>query len=358
MVYDTSPPPFDPDEVAALRPRLTRRYRLKRSIHYTDELARRVDDWFLSYGLLQRPEEQRVFRETNHAYLTAVCWPAAAEGALFDLARLSAALIVRDHEFDSDRHGKGVELTRASLLDMRSQYATRTEPRWAPMFADIWHRFVTYLPIDFMARFADAIAGYLEDCLTYNQMLHHGYQPGGVEEYFHHRRRTIGHAIDQHMAEISLGIQLQPDTLAHPLMQRLHQLDIRRTIAAQDILSARKEFASGEQENLLAVIALSQGCPLSDALHQATAIYQHEMDRYDQAHRDLLASPLARRQDVPAYATALTDLHAGLVEWSTGSVCYTLEEFSRWNPPDALIDGGQPPDQTLDQQPSRHGRRT
>ncbi len=331
---------FDEHDIKALSPALPRRYPLKRSVHYDEDFARAVNDWFLSYDLLPDDAQRHALHATNFPYVTAVCWPACDRTCLFDLACLTVALNVRDHEFDTHHRGHVEQLTRNFLSDISSDCTRCTDQRWGPVFADIWHRLRTHLSPTLLARLGDTIADYLRGCVDYDRNVTTRGQPRSLEEYMTWRERTIGQAIDHRMIEISVDIDLPEHARAHPLVRHLTRIDIRRTILAQDILSVKKELLDGEQENAVAVIATTQHCPLDEALDRARAHYETEMSRFDQAHRELLNSDPGQRADLRRWTTGLNDFHAGLLEWSTGSARYTLSQTSTWSNPDMII--GQP----------------
>lgn len=158
-----------------------------------------------------------------------------------------------------------------------------------------------------------------------------------MTHYLQTRRTTIAQRIDHLMTEISLRIELCDETLTHPLMDKLLRHDVDRTILVQDVLSARKELFDGEHENIVAVIAKLQHCPLAEALSQASNLYESLMSAYDQSHTELLASPLGRQAEVRDFTHALNDFNAGLIEWASHSIRYTQTATTRWNSPDAII---------------------
>ncbi|SER99812.1 hypothetical protein SAMN05216188_11929 [Lentzea xinjiangensis] len=328
---------FDRREVLDLRPHLERRYPLKRSAHYDDGFADAVTDWFLSYDLLPGESERATLRRTNFSYVAGVCWPTADRRRLFDLACLTMALNVRDHEFDAYHRGRVEALTSPFLADLENGFTTRTDRRWSPVFADIRHRFHAYLPERSLRRLDHAIAEYLHGCITYDRNLLQRGRPRDTEQYLRWRHTTVGQHIDHRMIEISLGIDLPDHVLDDPRVRALCDLDVRRTILAQDILSVKKELLDHEQENIVAVIALSRHCPLRDALDHATILYRQNMDLFDHIHRALAGSRTCGHDRTRRWLDALDDFHAGLLDWSTGSSRYTLLPESTWSTPDMIV---------------------
>ncbi|MDO0936492.1 hypothetical protein QQY66_34095 [Streptomyces sp. DG2A-72] len=327
-----------------LRPRLRSRYPLRRSAHYHQDLADGVDRWFLSWGLLPDPRQQTVFRQTNHTYLAAVCWPAADRDTLYDLARLAAALMARDHQIDTAPHDHALDTARAFLTEVRTQYAhpaaEGTDPRWAPVFTDLWLSLAAHSSPRFMTRLADSIADFLTGCLTYRQTTATGGHPRDLTHYLRTRRTTIAQRIDHLLTELSLCIELDDTVLTHPLMDRLLFLDVERTILVQDILSAPRELADGETENVLAVLAAEHRCTPAEALPDALRLYEQAMDAYDHTHSHLLHTDLSRQPHLRAYLTALNDFNTGLIEWTTNSVRYTRSPIAHWTIPDEIVHPG------------------
>jgi hypothetical protein len=337
---------IDDRQINALRPTLHRRYPLKRSASYDKDFARAVHNWFLSYNLLPDEAQRHALEITNFPYVTAVCWPACDRTRLFDLACLTVALNVLDHELDTHR-GRVHELARDLLDDLGSGCSRCSDRRWGPVFADIWRRLEIHLSPAFMTRFGATIAEHLHGCVNYDRYLRTHGQPRDVTHYMALRTRTVGQAIDHRMVEISLDVDLPRHITNHPLVQRLCSIDIRRTVLAQDILSAVKELLDGEQENIVAVIAMTQRCTLPHAMDRASAAYVDEMDRFDQAHKQLLTSNLGQDEQLRRWTAGLNDFHAGLLDWSSGSPRYTLGNTSTWSRPDMIIAGGHgKPDRT------------
>jgi hypothetical protein len=334
-----------PPVTASLQPRLRSRYPLRRSAHYHQGLADRVDDWFLSWDLLPDPGQQSVFRRTNHTYLAAVCWPRSNPRTLYDLARLAAALMARDHEIDTGPHDGAQRNAQAFLTEVRTHYALPavegTDPRWTPVFADLWHSIAAYRSERFMSRLADALANFITGCLTYRRQTtaQADRTSDGLEDYLHTRRTTIAQRIDHLLTEMSLGIELDEHLLTQPLVEQLLALDVDRTILVQDILSAPRELASGETENLIAVLTSCRSYSAHEALAEATAMYEHVTDAYDQSHTALLDAAAGALPAVRDFANALNDFNAGLIEWTSGSIRYTRTDTSRWNTPDETVTG-------------------
>ena len=327
---------YTAEEVRELRiPQLKSRYPLKRSVHY-ESIRDECNEWFLSYGLIEREEHKRIFIEMDFPYLMSVVYPAATRRRLRDLCLLSAALTVRDDEVDRDRFGKGLELILAYLASTRSGY-TSGEPRWEPMMAEIWRSFAEYLSPQQVQRLTNSVEVYLEGCLG---SIKKGATFSTIDEYLLLRRKSIGQGVDHVMVEVSLGIDLPSDVQDHPLFRGLNLCDIDRVIVYQDILSCKKELTT-EQENIVSVIASSRGCSLQEAVNLACERFQAEMSRFDRLCEQLKTSSLAEHRDVLRYAGGLHDFTAGLIEWTSRSVRYTRQCKSNWSTDAILIRDGQ-----------------
>src|SRR5262249_17451369 len=156
-------------------------------------------------------------RATDYPYLAAVCWPASDRRRLWDIAALACALTERDSEFDAERYGASLAKLRASAIDTRAHYASVTEPRWGPLFADIWHRFAEHVSARQMARFGEVIAAFLDGCVTYDERLMTHGAFTSVEDYLEARYLPLGQLPDHTMVEVSLGIDIS-DVLDEPAL--------------------------------------------------------------------------------------------------------------------------------------------
>ncbi|SHM43610.1 hypothetical protein SAMN05216268_1119 [Streptomyces yunnanensis] len=184
-----------------------------------------------------------------------------------------------------------------------------------------------------MARLAGAQADFITGCLAWRE----GIPPADTHAYLSSRRATVAQRIDHLFTETSLNTEIPPDQLAHPLLQHLLVLDVDRTILIQDLLSAPKELADGETENLLVVLAAEHHCTPAQALPLALNLYEQTMDTYDDAHHQLLLTPLGHDPVIRAYLDGLNDFNTGLIEWTTNSPRYTRDLRNRWTAPDEII---------------------
>jgi hypothetical protein len=241
-------------------------------------------------------------------------------------------------------HDDALRNAQAFLTEVCTHYALPavegTDPRWTPVFADLWHSIATYRSERFMTRLADALADFITGCLTYRrQTTAHADRTSSLEDYLRTRRTTIAQRVDHLLTEMSLGIELDERLLTQPLVEQLLALDVDRSILVQDILSAPRELASGETENLIAVLTSCRSYSVHEALTEATAMYEQVTDAYDQSHAALLDAATGALPAVRDFANALNDFNAGLIEWTSGSIRYTRTDTSRWNTPDETVTG-------------------
>ncbi|MFJ7336781.1 hypothetical protein ACIQUU_26495 [Streptomyces sp. NPDC101116] len=305
-----------------------------------------MDEWFRSWGLLRDERQRTVFRRTDHTHLAAVCWPSCDADTLYDLARLAAVLMARDHEIDTAPPEQSISMARAFRSEVSARYGlgggTGADPRWTPVFSELWHSLSTRRSPRFMDRcLATAPTEFLTGCLVYRRRSGNATEADELTAYFSTRRVTVAQRIDHLLAEASLGIELDDEVLGDPLMSRLLDLDVDRTILIQDILSAPRELAAGESENIVAVLSAALGCTTPRALEEATVLYENLTDTYEQALTALLGSPSGRDHDVRAFASALNDFSTGLIEWTSHSVRYTQAETSNWTKPDEIVARGR-----------------
>ncbi|SDY97107.1 hypothetical protein SAMN05421504_10862 [Amycolatopsis xylanica] len=309
-------------------PDLDRRYPLRRSPHY-EAVADEFHAWFLDQGLFTTEKQRKAFVAKDYPYLVSIAWPACDRRTLWDFATLAAALSERDDEADAARAGASLGKLRASLADVQAHQSTSSERRWGPLLAKVWRSMLEYVSPQMMTRLADAISGYLEGCIAYDLKQIDGYRFGCVEDYLEIRRFTIAQRVDQVLTEISLGIDLgqaRDDKLIKDLCDR----DVERVIVYHDLLSLRKDLAEGETENIVLVIAGTEGCDLQEAVHRTCRLLDKKMDRYEESARKVRLSPLGWRDDVCLFVDGLNDFTSGLIEWATCSARYTMGETSQW----------------------------
>src|SRR5262249_41083183 len=138
-------------------PRLSCSYPLRKSPHY-ESIKDEFHEWILSYGPFEDEQRKKKVTATDYPYLATVCWRACNRRRLWDIAALACALTERDSEYDAARHGASLGGFRASAADTRAHYRVVTEPRWGPLFADVWQSLSEYVPVRQMSRLADVVA--------------------------------------------------------------------------------------------------------------------------------------------------------------------------------------------------------
>jgi Terpene synthase family 2, C-terminal metal binding len=314
-----------------------RRYPLRQSRHYSEAFADAVNQRLLTSGAISPGRAENDLHHANWSYLASVCWPAADQRCLLDLACLAAALAIRDHEYDTDASAKAIGWAQAARTDLHSGFRLTSEPRWGPVFAQIWESLATYTPAPVMARLAAAIDRLLRGCVTdYERRLRRDTYTD-LEDYLTIRRYTIGQPIDQVMCEISLGTGVEEHILTHPLTQHLLATDVDATIVAYDVMSLGRKLAHNDRENIVTIMAELRNCTLEEALHAAEDLYTELMETYDLAHAALRSSPLATHPDLPGLLQALHDFNSGLLAWTTGSIRYTHATHAQWPAPDAWV---------------------
>jgi hypothetical protein len=312
-------------------PQLTCPYPMRKSPHYDATLKDEFDAWILSSSPFFEDERwRRKVRAIDYPYLVSVCWPASDRRRLWDIAALATALNERDDEYDAERYGASLASLRASAIDARAHYAAVTEPRWGPLFADIWHSFAEYVSAPQMVRFTEVVATFLDGCIAYDERLIAYGAFTCVEDYLEARYLPLGQLIDHVLVELSLGIDIS-EVLDEPALQAVVRADVERVAVCQDILSLRKEIAGGEDAgNIVLVIARSRSCPLPSALAEACRLYEEKTVRFDHLAGELAATSLGRKQEVRLFVEGLQSFMSGLIEWTLHSARYTLEEASRW----------------------------
>ncbi|MER5890848.1 hypothetical protein ABT160_44110 [Streptomyces sp. NPDC001941] len=312
-------------------PWLDRRYPVRQSPYYRS-VVDEFHQWFLSFGLYDTDEKKQAFVAKDYPYLVSVAWPGCDRERLMVISAVAAALTERDDEGDANRSGASLAKMRASLADARNHQTTMAEPRWGPLFTEIWRRLQAYSPPGQMARLADMISAHIGGCIAYDEKLVAGEAPSSVKDYVDVRFFSIGQLVDHVLIEISLGIDIG-GVLDDPLMRELARCDVERVISYQDILSLRKDLAEGETENLVHVFASELHCSLPQAMTAACAFFEEKMRRFDEVADEVKASPLGRRPDVRLFVDGLNDFTSGLIEWTSCSARYTLRSTSEWVTP-------------------------
>ncbi|MEV0439444.1 hypothetical protein AB0I84_27645 [Streptomyces spectabilis] len=325
-------------------------YPMRVSPHY-GEIRRDWHQWFLSTERFPTAERQRQVVAADYPRLGAAAWPVCDRRRLWDITTIIALDIEGDDDFDANRPGFGDADRRRALLSGLAvgfdsgfaERAAQAEPRWGPLFADVWKSLSAYVPPPLLRRLAEDHLRYLEGCARVDDHLAAHGEFTDIDDYMAIRYYSLGQRMDHRYTEISLGIDLS-DVIEEPPLKAVVDSDMRRTTISQDVLSLYKDLGPGgdQTENIVTLIARTRRCALPAALATASDMFAAEVRNFDRLTERLARTSLGRRPDVTAFVHGLNDFCAGYMDWTTGSGRYTLRDTCPWwDTPDVTADPAQ-----------------
>jgi hypothetical protein len=311
-------------------------YPLRVCPHY-EEIWQEWHEWFLSTGRFPTAERRRRVVATDYPRLGAAAWPACDSRRLWDITTICALNIEMDDDYDANRSGFGdtemrLRMQRAQAAEFRSgNIVGDLEPRWGPIFAEVWRSFSEYTQPGLMRRNAEDHANYIEGCGAIDEYLTKHGAFTDVKTYMDMRYFSLGQRMDHRFTEISLGIDLS-DVIEEPLMKAIVDSEMRRTIISQDVLSLLKDLGPGgdQLENIVTLIARRDNSTLAEALAVASKMFDAEVRVFDELTEQIASTPLGQRPDVMAFIRGVNDFAAGYMDWTVKSGRYTLADTCPW----------------------------
>lgn len=282
-----------------------------------DRISQAMVDWAASHGLLRDAAQRERAQAIQVAQLAASTFTRHVE----QVVQLGADLILWLYLFD-DAIGEAdpdldLALHRKRLGGferlLRSEASDASGPFAAALVSireratDLgggrdWHR-----------RFADDMADYFAGCFDEAVYRRAGVTPN-VRVYRALRAQTVGTSAVFTIAELGEGRQPSREEMDSPRVVEVRRVAAQLTAWVNDIYSYPKEVALGDPMNLVAALARAHDLDPADAVTEAVAIYNTDLERLDS-----LVGAIQRRFASPALQRHLDDL----VAWVHGNRAWT-----------------------------------
>ncbi|MGK5544270.1 terpene synthase family protein [Streptomyces sp. URMC 127] len=307
---------LDGAQLPALRPPCPVR---KNPFH--ESVREEFHHWLFSHGLFT-PEQARRLKEYDLPLGASLMWPAGDRRSCWAVAAVTVIVSLRDDEIDSS-YQANLPALEDWLAEAQNEFHTALDSRWGPIFSHVWRRLAEHLSASHMQRLSDAMIDYLQGCLGMAGRLAVERGFDDVQDYIRLRTRCLGMRMAWLFVEISRGVDIG-DVRDHDLLQDLVRADSERHVAAQDILTLRKELAHGNyEENLVVITAKMEKCPLVDAVGSVHRIYQQACARYTGLAAEIANSELGKHAEVREFISGVDEMAAGVLAYYNSSPRYT-----------------------------------
>ncbi|MEV8096721.1 hypothetical protein [Kitasatospora sp. NPDC085879] len=297
----------------------------RRGEHYR-ALQEELTGWLLSFGAFA-PDRADLFVKSDYPLLATLAWPDADRSKARDICALAATLASWDDEADDEREEDRAGAVAAELRSLRGGFSG-TQTKWEPLYRSILEGFAARMPARQFIRFTGCLERYIEGCLHWAGLQLTAPTTADVEEYARNRHLTVGQPIDMVLVEYALGIDLDDDILQDATVRRLQTAHVDYVWLMQDLLSYRKEVATGATSNIITVLAASGGGDVQAAVDQTHHVLRTKISDFEAACAELGHSPLGDRRELQRYIQGLKDFTSGFVQWTIRSPRYDPDEYA------------------------------
>jgi hypothetical protein len=293
--------------------------RFGQALHHPDtaRLEGRCRTWLtrtLADAYLDRPGEFERFLGQRTALWTLLTHPTVPADRAETLCRWIDVLFSLDdlfvHATPQRARRLGLHHLRTVVRDQRAAAGTAHVDAVAALCR---HTNSTASPAVW-GRFADALDGFLDACLTERHWQDTG-EAVDLPTYVQSRIRSVGECCFP-LLEHGLGVDLTRELAERPELHRLNTLVARHWVGVNDIFSYRKEHYNGDTANEITLALADNGGDLQAAVDRVAGTVRATENDFTAVRDRLLTGPASRNLAVMRYVEALRWMIAGNLEWS------------------------------------------
>jgi hypothetical protein len=257
---------------------------------HADAINSATVSWALATGLVDARTAPRL-EASKVGSLLARAYPRGAREPLQLAADWTTFFCLLDDVIETIEAPAGVSRVLAEIAGVLcGASAARPERPLERAAQDLGARLDRHASPSQRARF-QARVDELFEAFTLEAGVRHGARPLPVEAYLPLREITVGIHVEAALGEIVDGIDLAPD--ARAAIERSGLLRSASNLVgwANDVHTYEKELREGEVNNLVAVLAESDGLDLHEAVAQAIAMHDAEMRELAARRAEIEAVP-------------------------------------------------------------------
>ncbi len=283
--------------------------------------------WVLRHspGMTAEDDMLRRLQRTRFSRLAAFTYPRVGADELALICNWITWLFIHDDCYCDDG-GLGeasLELVHEGMLaTLRGEHRPGAdEPALLHMLVDLRRRMLAWSDAGWLARFVRSVDRYLQATRWEARNRALGVTPP-LGAYV--KLRGLTGAMDSVYDCIELGehLHLDPAVREHSAIASLEQLAGNCVCWANDIFSFNKELLEHNAHNLVFVLQHERGLDLADAVEQAVAMHDAELQAFEWSAARL---PDLRREFGVEMAGAARIYVAGLRSWVCGNTAWSRE---------------------------------
>ncbi|SFP28068.1 hypothetical protein SAMN05421810_102118 [Amycolatopsis arida] len=287
----------------------------------SDRIRRSCETWVranMRFAMADQAEMDALIEE-GAALWTCYVLPTADEDRLLNLCRYTEYLSVFDNAMvDRTKIGKDPDAAKelfhrvVNILDDR---AVGPDFEWGRVLGELWRDMRVGFPEPVWDRFMAEVRRFLSGCVAEITSRSDG-MVFDYDTYLKVRRDSVGMGMYFVLGEYGLGIDLTEDLTRHGELREIVDIALEHIMLTNDLFSFRAECAMDDYVNALAVLRLSEGLELQDAVDRLFTVIEGRRTDFMAARRRLESGELGGRADVRAYLDALWHMMAGNLQWS------------------------------------------
>lgn len=291
-----------------------------------EAVERHTQDWVRQFQLVQAGSAFERFRAARFAWLNA---RAAARAEVADLELLTDWVVwifLLDDHFDDGAFGR----SPAHLDRWIAQYLaifvgagdiTITAGPTTNSLREWWARAQPRSTAAWRARFISVARNYFAGCQWEAQNRAQGHLPG-MAEYVAMRRQTSALRTVFTLGELTEGVALPAEVLAHPTLRALADVANDAVAWFNDLVSLRKEIERDDPHNWARVFARETGCSTAAAVRCLAEAHNDRVRRYIALERALPNFDVATDLALRRYLHTFRGWMRGNIDWATASGRY------------------------------------
>ncbi|KAI0675633.1 terpenoid synthase [Trametes maxima] len=284
-----------------------------------EEVSARSAEWVRSFQAFSL-ESQRAFDLCDFGLLASLAYPNVDEDHLRVGCDLMNVFFVFD-EYTDVMDASGTQELADIIIDAVKNPG-RPRPSGESVVGEItrqfWKHALESATAPAIPRFEDAWTRYAMSVVEQARDREEG-RARAVDDYLALRRYTIGAEPSYVVAELKLG--LPAEVTQHPLVEELRTCVTDMLIFDNDLLSFRREYATGDPHNVIPIVMQEKRLTVDEALRWLSNEHRQRADRFFALWPEVAALDFGSQEVDSAFQLYLDHL----ANWPRANECWSYE---------------------------------
>ncbi|KAI0642058.1 terpenoid synthase [Trametes meyenii] len=284
-----------------------------------EEISAQSAEWLRSFHAFS-PESQRAFDLCDFGLLASLAYP-NVDGDLLRVGCDIMNLFFVFDEYTDVLDASGTQELADIIIDAVKN-PWRPRPSGESVVGEItrqfWKHALASATESAIHRFEDAWTRYAASVVEQARDREEG-RSRAVDDYLALRRYTIGAEPSYAVAELKLG--LPAEVTEHPLVEELRTCVTDMLIFDNDLLSFRREYATGDSHNVIPIVMRERRLAVDEALRWLSGEHRQRMDRFFVLWPEVAALEFGSQEVDRAFKLYLDHL----ANWPRANECWSYE---------------------------------